>query len=190
MRHRIVKVLNPWINGDNLKGLVRKEEMGTFLMICATPSGAFWLWRQQEEVKVQNFLRGPWELGYSNLLLLMEDPDYIMHLSRNSGLYKPDFAVLASMLKCLFYEKGSSSVYCCSQLWEAISLLVAVERHFHIKQNLSPVRLTTVTFYNTNTCWESKHLTQRFLCTVDKELVDRQAWNCRAWLHEHPKAKS
>ena len=78
-------------------------------MICATPSGAFWLWRQQEEVKVQNFLRGPWELGYSNLLLLMEDPDYIMHLSRNSGLYKPDFAVPASMLKCLFYEKGSSS---------------------------------------------------------------------------------
>lgn len=74
--------------------------MGGFLMICATPSAAFWLWRQEGEVKVQNFLRGLWELGNSNLFLLMEGPDYIMHIPRNSGLYKPDFAVPASMILC------------------------------------------------------------------------------------------
>lgn len=99
MRHLIVKVLNPQIKADNLKRFCKKGGSGVFLTVCAVPSAAFWGWCQEEEAKVQN-LRSPWELGYSNLFLLMEGPDDIMHLSRNSGLYKPDCAVPASMILC------------------------------------------------------------------------------------------
>lgn len=80
-------------------------------MVFAAPCSSSGCDSREEEVKMQNFLTGLWEAGYSDLFLLVEGFDFDIHHSGNSGSVSQIAVPVSLILHCSSYLAEEGQFY-------------------------------------------------------------------------------